>query len=414
MVNRRAAYDEDNGSDDSGSEEETSLQKLKISDDVSEDDSDNSDGSGSGSDDDEDDDDNNVGVGGGGRTMKSLFSKVSALDAADAKAPATTSGAGHVNHQAHYQKALALKSQVALHHKLIEMRIHLQHVLHAASNKDLYPGAASTSTKSTSTEGEKQHVLQQCDHLFHTLYDARQAMVQDRLSLDLEVPPKSDDLPQKRATLQATHEALVTDFWKPVLNKRHAEVHVRSGKQLASSSSQNNKKFKSVVDQSFYDQVESTVTHERLLHNPQSREPHVLLQTVKATTSMQESDDDDSSSSSTSSDDEKETQKGKEKEEPVVALLYNDSKLYQNMLKDFLKSSASRAVDGGGAAEERQRLQKQMNKQKNKMVDRRASKGRKIRYHVHDKMTNFAFPIPRSVPAIEDDAWFQTLFRGGR
>jgi hypothetical protein len=45
-------------------------------------------------------------------------------------------------------------------------------------------------------------------------------------------------------------------------------------------------------------------------------------------------------------------------------------------------------------------------------VDRRASKGRKIRYAVHPKLVNFAFPIARPVPTIVENVWFNSLFGG--
>ena len=45
-------------------------------------------------------------------------------------------------------------------------------------------------------------------------------------------------------------------------------------------------------------------------------------------------------------------------------------------------------------------------------VDRRASKGRKIRYTVHPKLVNFTFPLSRPEPIISDDVWFKSLFGG--
>ena len=45
-------------------------------------------------------------------------------------------------------------------------------------------------------------------------------------------------------------------------------------------------------------------------------------------------------------------------------------------------------------------------------VDRRASKGRKIRYTVNPKLVNFTFPVARKEPMISDDVWFKSLFGG--
>jgi protein AATF/BFR2 len=46
-------------------------------------------------------------------------------------------------------------------------------------------------------------------------------------------------------------------------------------------------------------------------------------------------------------------------------------------------------------------------------VDRRASKGRKIRYAVVPKLVNFTFPVSRPEPTISEDVWFKSLFGGG-
>jgi hypothetical protein len=52
-----------------------------------------------------------------------------------------------------------------------------------------------------------------------------------------------------------------------------------------------------------------------------------------------------------------------------------------------------------------------------KNVDRRASKGRKLRFHAHEKIVGFAAPVPSALDPLERDqladALFATLF-GGR
>jgi len=53
-------------------------------------------------------------------------------------------------------------------------------------------------------------------------------------------------------------------------------------------------------------------------------------------------------------------------------------------------------------------LQKQQVK-KRKLVDRRASKSRKIRYHVHEKIANFMAPVPMAVPPMAPKL-FENLF----
>jgi protein AATF/BFR2 len=47
-----------------------------------------------------------------------------------------------------------------------------------------------------------------------------------------------------------------------------------------------------------------------------------------------------------------------------------------------------------------------------KAVDRRASKGRKLRYHVHEKLVNFMAPVENDAPEYLSNI-FANLFGGG-
>jgi len=138
---------------------------------------------------------------------------------------------------------------------------------------------------------------------------------------------------------------------------------------------------------------------------------------------------------------------------------FDDSKLYQQMLKDFISQSSSGSGGGGSsggkrlgssidpAQEAAERLKRAMRKKngvegdvdlstlllptqdggstkdstnaaaaaasaKKANLDRRASKGRKIRYTVHPKLVNFTFPVARPEPMIKEDIWFKSLFGG--
>lgn len=68
-----------------------------------------------------------------------------------------------------------------------------------------------------------------------------------------------------------------------------------------------------------------------------------------------------------------------------VAHTYDDADLYDLLLKAYLDSAAP----GAGVALQRQAKRR-------KVVDRRASKGRKLRYHVHEKLVGFMTPAQQS------------------
>jgi hypothetical protein len=209
------------------------------------------------------------------------------------------------------------------------------------------------------------------------------------------------------------------NHWKTVLNKLHSNLTLHSGM------SANTSKFQSkAVDVSFWEQVRSGMDHERFQH-----------QTTSTSSTMMEAEENDDTSHR--------------------LLRFDDSKLYQQMLKDFIsssKSSTSGAVTHRGgmldpAQEAAERLKRAMRKKSggngdvdlatllteeeqeysamkkkattasggaaaSTSVDRRASKGRKIRYTVHPKLLNFTFPVSRPEPMISDDIWFKSLFGG--
>lgn len=215
--------------------------------------------------------------------------------------------------------------------------------------------------------------------------------------------------------LQNEYESLRTS-WKSILNKHHSNLALHSGMSVNSS------KFQSkAVDLSFWEQVNFVTSQTTSAHNG----------------------------------------RGDTKKDKGIKGYFDDSKLYQQMLKDFISQSSSGSGGGGGgssggkrlgssidpAQEAAERLKRAMRKKngvegdvdlstlllptqdggstkdstnaaaaaasaKKANLDRRASKGRKIRYTVHPKLVNFTFPVARPEPMIKEDIWFKSLFGG--
>lgn len=88
------------------------------------------------------------------------------------------------------------------------------------------------------------------------------------------------------------------------------------------------------------------------------------------------------------------------------AELIDDSEFYHQLLKEFLESCDSGASESAFYA-----LRKKQHK-KRKLVDRRASKSRKIRYSVHEKLANFMAPVPMTLPPMASKL-FENLFGMG-
>ncbi|KAF9617511.1 hypothetical protein IFM89_036715 [Coptis chinensis] len=83
--------------------------------------------------------------------------------------------------------------------------------------------------------------------------------------------------------------------------------------------------------------------------------------------------------------------------------LLDDSEFYQQLLKEFLESSNPESSQAAFYALKRQQTKKR------KIVDRRASKSRKIRYHVHEKIVSFMAPDRMNLPEMAP-ILFQNLF----
>ena len=78
--------------------------------------------------------------------------------------------------------------------------------------------------------------------------------------------------------------------------------------------------------------------------------------------------------------------------------LYDDVDFYEQLLKEFLESGNDAGVAGGPSV-----VSKQIKRRQN--VDRKASKGRKIRYHVQEPLVNFTQANDVEVPA-----WAERVF----
>ncbi|KAL3832958.1 hypothetical protein ACJIZ3_007694 [Penstemon smallii] len=83
--------------------------------------------------------------------------------------------------------------------------------------------------------------------------------------------------------------------------------------------------------------------------------------------------------------------------------LLDDSDFYQQLLKEFFET-----IDPASSEMAFYAL-KRLQKKKRKIVDRRASKSRKIRYNVHEKIVNFTAPKPVNIPPMAS-ILFENLF----
>lgn len=269
------------------------------------------------------------------RSRSSVFDTIQELDSQDVRASRKrkTSSTRNVS------KSKAAQSQTKIHGHLMECRILLQRAMTGESSDD---------------------TIEQCNTLLKRLLEARRIMLtgkqQQQDDKDYRQIVESDELP---SVLQEEYEEC-REEWKQVLDKRHKDLRLHAGLS-------NKTKFR-VMDSSFWQQVEATVSHEELRAQSTSDTP-----------------------------------------------VFDDSKVYQHMLQDFVLSSATAGGAEEAAAQRLGRAVKAGDSSKKKDVDRRASKGRKIRYVEVPKLVNFTFPVARpnsSTGAMDEDEFFRSLFGG--
>mmetsp|Transcript_17609 Transcript_17609/g.27424 ORF Transcript_17609/g.27424 Transcript_17609/m.27424 type:complete len:292 (+) Transcript_17609:116-991(+) len=199
--------------------------------------------------------------------------------------------------------------------------------------------------------------MKQADDVLAKLVEARSTLMRS----------SADDNNDMDVKLQSQYERC-RSMWKKVLDKRQEDLNLASGKTTS-------KKFQ-VIDQGIWGQVEATVAHEKLRRRVLSEEEEV--------------------------------EEGKNDR-----YNFDDSKIYQQMLKDFIANGASTTL--ATSKQEAEKMQSKLNgkkSKKKKVVDRRASKDRRLKYTVNEKLENFTFPIARPVPLIDEDDWFKSLFGG--
>ena len=245
------------------------------------------------------------------------------------------------------QRSQAAQSQTAIYSSLVECRILLQRSMTAVS----------------SSSSKKQKTVDSCNQLLQDLLLARHKLTAARNDNSEEDPAydkllASDDDEADTLLCQQLQQEYQScrDEWKITLNRRHQDARLHAGQT---------QKFLKVLDASFWDQVESTVQHEQLRQRM-----------------MSPSSDDDHRQ------------------------LFDDSKVYQHLLKDFCATASANSKQPAG------RLRTASKKKKD--VDRRASKGRKIRYTEIAKLANFTFPKSRTATTstLQEDEWFRSLFGG--
>ncbi|KAF5338614.1 hypothetical protein D9611_012816 [Ephemerocybe angulata] len=270
--------------------------------------------------------------------------------------------------EADRRKGKAVAKQIALWDGLLDSRIRLQKAV-LATNKLPEPSAIKAFQDVPECADALLKLSEEALGLADDLFQ-----LQERLfsSASVTPPPRKRRRTEEEASLataseglvesskssaafeQAYHPQLVQNLakWSSKIQAVAPSVLLPSNKGTFSKGKQNLKSAVQLVDEALLD-------HSKLLSRTQLP-PGTRIGSEAA-----------------------EDSQGKEETE-----LFDDNDFYQKMLRAIIDSRG----DGKGTSEDWLAIQKQKKAKKN--VDTKASKGRKIRYDVHEKIQNFMVPVP--------------------
>ena len=312
--------------------------------------------------------------------------------------------------------------QAAVYESSLSMRIHLQKVVDVGNS---LPGKSMVSA----AKGQSDEVI----GAYHKLNTSLDSTLKQLTSLlETQVPSSSSSSSSASSKSPMTWEAVVAPqmllrpHWEATLDKWNARLHFGSERKQS--------KLK-VFNQKLWGQIQIALSDkQRVLEK--SRMP--LLESSRmdrasgdgaAAANLDDGEDhsnkdgDSPEGSDGSQDDDeydeddnrrkkKRADNGSKKRRVDYDLeVYDDRSFYNLLLKSFIQSAAS-GGDGQAASMRPDDLAALRKYRRTKAkVDRKASKGRKIRYVVHAKLQNFMFPVTQPEAALDVNRLYQSLLQ---
>ncbi|KAI8822550.1 apoptosis-antagonizing transcription factor [Fimicolochytrium jonesii] len=312
-----------------------------------------------------------------------------------------------VSAKADVEKGHHVRAQIMLWDNLLDSRIRIQRTVSIANRfpkPDTYPAFYNTAS-----ETDRAALAETSDELFNLvdgLISLRTSLISQNPQVAAAVPAAESARKRKRDPSDTTEIQLET-LWKqlnPIDTQfkqyRDATIDKWNNKvQMATGAlAPLQKKFKS-INQSVVSQIRQTVgDKERLIKRSQLRRSDYRCLGEEEKTE----------------EDERAATEGRNGADAHLsnhdAEIFDDGDFYQQLLKELIESRMTDTDDAvlNGLKWAHFKSLKNSSKKKKK-VDTRASKGRKIRYHIHEKLTNYMAPQPQGT---WHDEMSEELFAG--
>ncbi|KAK0528886.1 rRNA-processing protein bfr2 [Tilletia horrida] len=410
--------DDDEDDDEDENEEEDDDQYEDEDEDEDEEDEDEDDFGGSADEDGNDEQAQNVAAAG---TLASQAAESAALiESLKAEAAATA------------QRGRAIKRQQRDWDSILELRIRAQKVVRGAMRID--PASVEQLLKQSAAQEKHTSLLRQLDALSASLFVLRSRMLEQSHPDEVDVPTglglehftTEQGRARKRLKLESEEEedeageahqgavqdllALESRVLQPlaasILTAAHNKVNAATASSAASKAAA--AKFNNMSAQTPTEQIDATfANHEsrrRLVERTQVWRGDESLLRASQTSAADEKDEDDA------------TLRTKAGARPQEADIFDDSDMYAHLLRELIESKTGRSASavnasalstaargdgeegaGGFNADLTLLAPGLLNggRKIKRTVDTRASKGRKIRYEVNEKIANFMPPVPR-------------------
>ena len=302
------------------------------------------------------------------------------------------------------EASVAAGDQAKSYEKLLALRISLQKVLDSSNKLPVLDGAAKAKNKSKGKDEDHAECMKHCSSALESLTKLLN-MQSSSSSLGEGKELSWEDVYAPQQKLRGK--------WETVVNKWHARLNFGSEK------AQSNLR---VFNQKIWEQIETNVKDEvrtieksRMPLHDSERIGRLLEEAIPEDQEANDSDvDDDDSDEDSDSDSDGGKGKGnvaakKRKRGEYDLEVYDDRPFYSMLLKTFITSGSGGDGSSSMRAADLSALKKyKRNKVK---VDRKASKGRKLRYIAHKKLENFMFPQHLAEPSINSERLFNSLFQ---
>ncbi|KAG0164520.1 hypothetical protein DFQ28_005774 [Apophysomyces sp. BC1034] len=284
--------------------------------------------------------------------------------------------------QGDVEKGQHVRQQLTLWENFLESRIRIQKVVEVSNQLPQHDTWADFLAKEEGIEGDIDAAKEEVREIIDDLMNLRTSLFSENEAVDFE-----NITWNSRKRYLDDEDQYVEKMWEDIsqvndvfVPYRNSTLEKWSNKVQAASGARLTKKFKA-FDQNILTQVENMMgDKEKLIRRTQlQRTEYKILGKVE------EEDDNEEN-------DEAKTKVDRHLSRYDVEI-FDDNDFYQQQLRELIES---RMVDTDDplAIGTRWAASKKTDSKKKKSVDQKASKGRKLRFEVHEKIQNFMAPIP--------------------